>query len=116
MLYDDSTASQTYELYGPKEYSTEQISEMVDREIYKRRRHMNIPKALLKPIAGIANRVIWWNFLSADQVEREFMDQEIDKSAKTFKDLGIEPGDIADFTYHYLVRDPTCPPLQAFPY
>lgn len=111
MLYDDSTASQTYELYGPKEYSTEKISEMVDREIYKSRRHVNVPKALLKPIAGIVNRAIWWNFLSADEVEREFIDQEIDKSAKTFKDLGIEPGDISNFTYHYLVRDPACPPL-----
>lgn len=112
MLYDDSTASQTYELYGPKEYSTEEISEMVDREIYKKRRHLNIPKAMLKPIAEIANRVVWWNFLSADEVEREFINQEIDKTAKTFKDLGIEPGDISNFTYHYLVRHPTRPPLQ----
>lgn len=102
MLYDDSTASQTYELYGPKEYSTEEISAMVDREIFKRRRHMNIPKTLLKPLAGLINRVVWWNPLSADEVEREFINQEIDKTAKTFKDLGIEPGDISNFTYHYL--------------
>lgn len=102
MLYDDNTASQTYELYGPKEYSTEEISAMVDREIYKRRRHMNIPKTLLKPLAGLINRVVWWNPLSADEVEREFINQEIDKTAKTFKDLGIEPGDISNFTYHYL--------------
>lgn len=112
MLYDDSTASQTYELYGPKEYSTEEISAMVDREIFKRRRHMNIPKTLLKPLAGLINRVVWWNPLSADEVEREFINQEIDKTAKTFKDLGIEPGDISNFTYHYLVRGPACPPLQ----
>lgn len=114
MLYDDSTASQTYELYGPKEYTTEEISEMVDREIYKKRRHMNIPKAILKPVAQIINRVIWWPFISADEVEREFINQEIDKSAKTFKDLGIEPGDISNFTYHYLVRDLTQPPRQTF--
>merc|ERR1712000_354848 len=66
MLYDDSTTAQTYELYGPKEYSMAQIAEMVDREIYKKRRHINLPKA------------------------------------KTFKDLDIEPGDIANYTYHYL--------------
>lgn len=103
MLYDDSTASQTYELYGPKNYSTAEIAEMVDREIYKKRRHMNVPKAILKPVAGLLNRLLWWPMLSADEVEREFHDQKIDETAKTFKDLGIEPADISKFTYHYLV-------------
>ena len=37
------------------------------------------------------------------EVEREFHDQFIDKNAKTFKDLGLVPGDIANFTYAYLV-------------
>lgn len=104
MLFDDNTASQTFELYGPKNYSTAEILELVDREIYKVRRHINLPKALLKPIAGIVNRVIWWDYMSADMVEREFHDQVIDKTAKTFKDLGIEPTDISQWTYHYLVR------------
>jgi NADH dehydrogenase (ubiquinone) 1 alpha subcomplex subunit 9 len=76
---------------------------MVDREIFKQRRHINVPRALLKPIAGLCNRFLWWHTLSADEVEREFIDQEIDATAKTFKDLGIEPGDISKFTYHYLV-------------
>jgi NADH dehydrogenase (ubiquinone) 1 alpha subcomplex subunit 9 len=103
MLYDDSTASQTFELYGPKNYSTKEIAELVDREIFKKRRHINLPKAILKPLATVANRVLWWPVLSGDEVEREYIDQVIDEEAKTFKDLGIEPGDIADFTYHYLV-------------
>ncbi|KAK1766551.1 NADH-ubiquinone oxidoreductase 40 kDa subunit, mitochondrial [Phialemonium atrogriseum] len=102
MLYDDSTASQTFELYGPKNYSTAEIAEMVDREIYKKRRHMNVPKAILKPVAGLLNRLIWWPMMSADEVEREFHDQKIDELAKTFKDLNIEPADISKFTYHYL--------------
>lgn len=106
MLYDDSTAGQTYELYGPKQYSMAQIAAMVDKEIFKQRRHVNIPKAVLKPIAGVLNKVLWWHSMSADEVEREFIDQAIDPEAKTFKDLGIEPGDIANFTYHYLVRTP----------
>ncbi|KAK5653557.1 hypothetical protein OQA88_8816 [Cercophora sp. LCS_1] len=102
MLYDDNTASQTYELYGPKEYSTAQIAELVDREIYKKRRHINVPKAILKPVAGLLNKLLWWPIMSADEVEREFHDQVIDETAKTFKDLGITPGDISNFTYHYL--------------
>jgi hypothetical protein len=105
MVFDDNTASQTYELYGPKNYSTAEIAEIVDREIYKKRRHINVPKAILKPVAGLLNRLIWWDIMSADMVEREFHDQFIDETAKTFKDLGIEPSDISQWTYHYLVRD-----------
>ena len=76
---------------------------MVDKEIFKKRRHINVPKPILKPIAKILNQALWWHTLSADEVEREFMDQVIDPEAKTFKDLGIEPSDIINFTYHYLV-------------
>lgn len=103
MLYDDSTAAQTYELYGPKEYSMAEISAMVDKEIFKHRRHINVPKAIYKPVANLLNKLLWFNEMSPDRVEREFHDQIIDPEAKTFKDLGIEPGDIANFTYHYLV-------------
>ncbi|AEO60232.1 hypothetical protein MYCTH_2309275 [Thermothelomyces thermophilus ATCC 42464] len=102
MLFDDNTAAQTFELYGPKNYSTAEIAELVDREIYKKRRHINVPKWLLKPTAGLLNRLLWWDIMSADEVEREFHDQVIDESAKTFKDLGMEPSDISKWTYHYL--------------
>ena len=85
-----------------------EISVMVDKEIYKQRRHINVPKAILKPVAEILNKVLWWHTLSADEVEREYLDQVIDPEAKTFKDLGIEPGDIINFTYHYLVSAAEC--------
>lgn len=103
MIEDDSTASQTYELYGPKNYSTAEIAELVDKEIHKHRRHINVPKAILKPAATLLNKALWWPVLSGDQVEREFLDQVIDPNAKTFKDLGIEPADLANLTFHYLV-------------
>ena len=106
MLQDDNTASQTFELYGPKNYSTAEIAELVDKEIIKHRRHMNIPKAILKPVAGILNKTLWWPISSADEVEREFIDQKIDPTAKTFKDLDIEPVDLSSLTFHYLVSKP----------
>ena len=84
-----------------------QIAEMVDREIYKKRRHINLPKSILKPLASVINKSLYWDTMSADKVEREFLDQVIDPKAKTFKDLDIEPGDIANYTYHYLVRPNT---------
>lgn len=106
MLHDDTTAEQTYELYGPKNYSTAEIAELVDKEIIKRRRHVNVPKAILKPAANILNKALWWPVISADEVEREFIDQQIDPSAKTFKDLGIEPAELSSLTFHYLVGTP----------
>lgn len=105
MLYDDSTASETFELYGPKNYSTAEIAELVDREIVKHRRHINVPRFLLRPTAYYLNKFLWWPTLSADQVEREFIDQRIDPTAKTFKDLGIEPAELSNLTFYYLVGD-----------
>ena len=102
MVEDDSTASETYELYGPTNYSLAEIAALVDKEIIKHRRHINLPKRLLKPMAELYNKLIWWSTTSADTVEREYIDQKIDPKAKTFKDLGIEPGELANFTFHYL--------------
>lgn len=104
LLEDDSTASQTYELYGPKNYSTAEIAALVDKEIIKHRRHINVPKALLKPIAHLLNKLIYWPTISPDEVEREFIDQKIDLTAKSFRDLGIEPAELSSLTFHYLVR------------
>ncbi|KAL9596459.1 MAG: hypothetical protein Q9179_004616 [Wetmoreana sp. 5 TL-2023] len=102
MAEDDTTAAETYELYGPKNYSMAEIAAMVDKEIIKHRRHINLPKRIVKPMADIYNKSIWWSQTSADSVEREFIDQKIDPKAKTFKDLDIEPGEIGNFTFQYL--------------
>lgn len=103
MIHDDTTASETYELFGPKNYSMAEIAELVDREIVKKRRHLNIPKAIRKPLAEYMNKYLWWPVGSADEVEREFIDQEIDPQAKTFKDLGIEAAELESLIFQYLV-------------
>lgn len=103
MAEDDTTVSETYELYGPTNYSMAEIAQLVDREIIKHRRHINVPRRILRPAAEIFNKTIWWTQTSADSVDREFIDQVIDPKAKTFKDLGIEPGELANFTFQYLV-------------
>jgi len=103
IAFDDTTAGQTFELYGPTNYSMAEIAELVDKEIIKKRRHINVPKRLLKPVAYYLNKLLWWQVLnSPDEIEREFIDQKIDKTAKTFKDLGMEPAELANLTFHYL--------------
>jgi NADH dehydrogenase (ubiquinone) 1 alpha subcomplex subunit 9 len=102
MLHDDATAAETYELYGPTEYSMAEINELVSKEAMKSRRHVNIPKRLFKPIAHYANKYLWWPIHSADEIEREFIDQIIDKNAKTFDDLEITPVELKSLTFEYL--------------
>ncbi|KAF2641543.1 NADH-ubiquinone oxidoreductase-like protein 40 kDa subunit [Massarina eburnea CBS 473.64] len=102
MLHDDTTAAETYELYGPTEYSMAEINELVVKETFHPRRHINIPKKLMKPLSHYMNKYIWWPIGSADQVEREFIDMTVDPSAKTFKDLDIEPVDLKTLTFEYL--------------
>lgn len=100
--YDDTTAGETFELYGPTNYSMAEIAELVDREIVKKRRHINVPKRLLKPFAYYLNKLFYWRITSADELEQESLDQVIDKTAKTFRDLDMEPSDLANLTFHYL--------------
>ncbi len=102
MVHDDTTAAETYELYGPREYTMEEINGLVQKEVMHKRRHINIPKRIMKPVAGIANRLLWWPVSSADEVERQFIDQTIDPTAKTFKDLDIEPVELKTLTFEYL--------------
>ena len=104
MMQDDTTAGETYELYGPTNYSMAEIAQLVDREIIKHRRHINVPKPILKFVAHYLNEYIFWHTISPDEVEMEFIDQKIDKTAKTFADLGIEPAELSHLTYTYLVR------------
>jgi NADH dehydrogenase (ubiquinone) 1 alpha subcomplex subunit 9 len=103
MLLEEWTTAQTFELYGPTNYSTREIADLVDKEIIKHRRHINLPKRMLKPVAKVLNKALWWPIMSEDEVEREFLDQKIDPTAKTFKDLGIEPAELSNLTFHYLV-------------
>ena len=108
MLHDDNTAGQTYELYGPKQYSMAELKEMVDREILKTRRHINVPPQIMGPLKDVMNKFLWWPVGNRDQVVREFLDQVIDPNAKTFADLGMEPVDVAKYTYAYLVSRSSC--------
>jgi len=102
MMIDDNTAQETYELYGPTNYSMAEIAEIVDKEIVKHRRHINLPKRIMKPTANLLNKVLWWSTTSGDKIEREFIDQVIDPKAKTFKDLNIEPAELKSLTFEYL--------------
>jgi hypothetical protein len=103
MAYDDNTASQTFELYGPREYTKEQVAHLIHRMTLKEKPRINLPKAVAKPLAAALNK-LWWPTYCADDIEREFIDQQIDPAAKTFLDLGITPSELDDMAFQY-IRD-----------
>lgn len=79
-----------------------EIAQIVDKEIVHKRRHINVPKSIMSPILKYANKLIWWPVGSPQELDIETADQVFDPNAKTFKDLGIEPAELKDLTYHYL--------------
>ncbi|KAI5789915.1 putative NADH-ubiquinone oxidoreductase 39 kDa subunit [Pyronema domesticum] len=101
IAYDDSTAAQTYELYGPREYTKESIARLVYKMTLRERKHINLPKGIMKPLASALNK-IWWPTYSPDEIEREFIDQKIDATAKTFADLGITPIELDEAAFPYM--------------
>lgn len=98
MAFDDSTAGQTYELYGPQELSYRQIREMIHgiTEDYTQAgpfpysfADYKLPLPILKLIADMKWNYLYWKTENGDQIQRHMIDQVVDPNAKTFKDLGI---------------------------
>ncbi|CAG8539280.1 48_t:CDS:2 [Dentiscutata erythropus] len=90
MFKDESTTGETYELYGPREYTFEQVLDLIDELIDNRRLRFNIPK----PIALAVTKAFYLPFLltiSPEDIERLFISDKITLGAKTFEDLGIRP-------------------------
>ncbi|TGZ85271.1 NAD(P)-binding protein [Ascodesmis nigricans] len=103
MAYDDSTAGETYELYGPREYSKQQIARLIYKMMLREKMHINLPKPIMMMVAKALD-FVWWPTYAQDEVAREFIDQVIDKNAKTFKDLGIKPAELDETAFQY-IRD-----------
>ena len=101
IAYDDHTNSETFELYGPRQYSKEQVAHLINKMTLNEKKYINLPKAIMKPLATALNK-IWWPTYSADEIEREFIDQKIDPTAKTFKDLGINPVELDSVLFRYV--------------
>ncbi|KAI5959488.1 uncharacterized protein KGF55_005316 [Candida pseudojiufengensis] len=117
IAYDDSTAGQTFELYGPEKISYQEIRQMIHgiTENYAQAGPISynfgdydLPLPLAKFIAGI-QQLPWWKLPNPDQMQRHVINQVIDPNAKTFADLGInDTTKLADvlFTYTKQWRHP----------
>nr|CAG8630421.1 2574_t:CDS:10 [Entrophospora candida] len=97
MLKDESTIGQTYELFGPTEYTMNQLYDIADEILITRRTRINVPKPLAIAITNLL-RLSPWPFISPDEIVRYFIDEKISnsKDVKTFEDLGVIPYTLED--------------------
>lgn len=96
--FDDSTVGQTFELFGNEKYSIREIRNMIEPVTKKDYVNINLPKGLALGLAKYLPNFIWPN---TDQIEKQFINQEIDPTAKTFADLQIIPDRLEDLVFRY---------------
>ncbi|KAI8361080.1 hypothetical protein B0O80DRAFT_422191 [Mortierella sp. GBAus27b] len=102
MFEDASTAGQTYEFVGDKEYTYEELLDFI-----KEMTNLDIGDVSLpKPIASLMAKAL--NFLpfqtlGPDEIERLLIDDKL-TGAKTFEDLGMEPTSLEITGIQYLRR------------
>ncbi|KAJ1982584.1 Protein-lysine N-methyltransferase efm5 [Dimargaris xerosporica] len=92
MMGEEHTLGQTYELYGAKPYTYQDILNVCSNLFREKVTTINVPKPLMKAVTAAMQYWIY-PMLSPDEVERMFIDQvpSQDPHVKTFADLGIEP-------------------------
>ncbi|KAK9454776.1 hypothetical protein V1511DRAFT_500942 [Dipodascopsis uninucleata] len=100
--YDDAFAGKTFELYGPEEVTTELLRRRCEFEALKKYSKYSVPKRAFAAATEFFNKIVWWPVGCADEVERQTIDQVIDRSALTFSDVGIVPEKLEDFVGQYV--------------
>ena len=103
MMHNDSTVGQTFELRQRDPISVAKIAGMVAEITLRKQRHYNVPKVVLQTAAKVLDRALWWNIMSPDQVERQFIDEKPSTSGVLgYADLGVKEQQISPATMKYL--------------
>ncbi|RIA94373.1 NADH dehydrogenase 1 alpha subcomplex 9 [Glomus cerebriforme] len=91
MMKDETSTSSTYELYGPNEFSFEELYNIIDDIMKKKRTRFNVPKPIALAITKLLT-YLPWPYLTPDEIVRYCIsDKPRGDKVKTFSDLGIEP-------------------------
>jgi NADH dehydrogenase (ubiquinone) 1 alpha subcomplex subunit 9 len=102
MMEDAKSPGETYELYGPGEFTYAQVSDMVTETIMRTKRRINVPKPVALGVTKLLS-YLPWPYISPDEIERMCIDDRVTPDAKTFDDLNIVPRRI-DITMLEVVR------------
>ncbi|CAG8572456.1 3902_t:CDS:2, partial [Acaulospora colombiana] len=95
MLKDENTIGKTCELFGPKEYTYNEIYDLIDKVVENYRARIFVPKGL----AMLAAKFLHLPFVSSystEDVERSYISDKITPGTESFDDLGIAPSILED--------------------
>ncbi|KAJ8662770.1 hypothetical protein O0I10_001734 [Lichtheimia ornata] len=104
MFMADSTAGKTYELYGPKEYSYQQIYEIAREIALKPLPIYPLPLPIAKAAATLIDKLPYNQMVSPDLIERMTIDDKPTPGALTFKDLYVDPVSLESVAIQFLRR------------
>ncbi|KAG2227918.1 hypothetical protein INT45_011941 [Circinella minor] len=104
MFLADSTAGKTYELYGPRAMTYQQIYELAREISMKPLPIRSLPLPIAKFAASLIDKLPYNQMISPDLIERMTLDDKPTPGALGFKDLYIEPVDLQNVGIHYLRR------------
>ncbi|KAI9140372.1 hypothetical protein BKA69DRAFT_1080690 [Paraphysoderma sedebokerense] len=93
MMKDEESVGKTYELYGPKEYSYQQLFDLFCELTKSTPSHVYLPKFAAKFVAKIAN-LSPHPIMTPDEVERMYISDSPSSNTLKFEDLGINPRNI----------------------
>ncbi|CCG80684.1 putative NADH-ubiquinone oxidoreductase 39 kDa subunit [Taphrina deformans PYCC 5710] len=102
MMHNDETTGQLYELHSQQAFKVSEICDMISEITLKEPRHYNVPKVVLQSMAKVLEKVLWWNIIGADEIERQSIDEKLTPGAKGYKDLGIDAQELNMQTMKYL--------------
>ena len=93
-------------LPGPKEYTYNEAIDVVSSLTLKEHRAPSVPKPIAKAVAQLMNRLLWWQSISEDEVERRHLNDlaAIPEGHKSWNDLDIIPDYMEDVSIPYVRR------------
>lgn len=109
--YDDSTAGQTYELYGTQQWSKQELRAMIGHIIHIGQRgyypaavgwYLPAPEVVVKWLAILRQYISSQPQFNVDQLTRVHIDHQLSTGVKTFLDLGMIPEELNEYLYRYV--------------
>jgi NADH dehydrogenase (ubiquinone) 1 alpha subcomplex subunit 9 len=90
MENDESTVGQTYELFGPQEYTFGELHDIVNSLTKRRTVRIYVPTRVALGFTKLLG-LLPWPYTSPDEITRMGINDKLTFGARTFDDLDITP-------------------------
>ncbi|KAI9009125.1 hypothetical protein DFJ74DRAFT_686995 [Hyaloraphidium curvatum] len=96
MVKSDAATGKLVELFGPTEFTLRQILDVIVEISHRGPLMYPLPKPLAKLVGRVLDTISMNPLITADEVERMYVDEVPSGGAVSFAELGIKPQAIAD--------------------